>query len=97
MLRQQIDFALRNWKIGVHLALRTKRFGVNNRWWHPADSCMGVSTPQIIWDVIRIYPIFRNIQLMEFRARELHFMGDEEYELAFGRKKTDQPLTYKRV
>lgn len=58
---------------------------------------MGVPTFQIIWDIIRIWPILRNIRLMEFRARELHFMGDEEYELAFGRKKTDPPLTYKEI
>ena len=73
----KIKYILKNWKLGVHLVFRTKRFGVNNEWWCHFDSSLGVSTKQILWDIVRIRPILRNYELMKVRATKLHFLSAE--------------------
>jgi len=90
----RIRHILRYWKLGVHLVLRTRRFGVNNEWWSSFDSIFGWGLCRKLWSVILVGPIIDNVRLVEFRARQCHFMSDEEYEVIFGRKKTDPPLTY---
>lgn len=58
-----------NWKLIIHLLFRTKRFGVNNKIWSSFDDTLfGVSNKRIIWDIIRIYPIYKNFEMMRFRA-----------------------------
>ena len=81
-LMKRLKFYAKHWKLGLHLILRTKHFGVNNQWWVDFQSVFGVATWRIWWDVIRIYPLFRNYRLMKFRAMVLHFMSDEECEIA---------------
>jgi len=86
--RKRIDFFKKNWKLGIHLILYTRRFGVNNEWWNYFSSTVwGNPIHKILWDIIRIYPLVRNYKSMRFRAGALHFMTDEQYELAFGKTK----------
>lgn len=76
--KRKIIYFLKHWKIGIHLVLQTKRFGVNNKWWSKYDGIMGVSTLRILWNLIRIYPIIRNYKLMKFRAIKLGFLSIKE-------------------
>jgi len=95
LLRKRIEYILVHWKLGVHLIFRTKRFGVNDRWWSQFDSMFGWSLQSRIWGILTLLPLFHNLQQMEWRIRNCHFLTDGEYELLFWRKKTDTPLTYK--
>jgi len=74
-----------NWKMIVHLLLRTKYFGVGNQWWGrgPCRSLFGVSTPRIIMDIVTIYPIIRNYKGIKSRAGS-GFISKEEYEALWG-------------
>ena len=80
MCKKRIEYILNHWKLGFHLIFRTKRFGVNNRWWSDFDSIMGAS----FWQRFRIMNNWRN---MKFRAGKLHFLSDESYKLLFGKPK----------
>ncbi len=70
----KVNYLLKNWKIGVHLLFRTKRFGVNNERWSTFDSMFGVSMSQRLWDMARIWPIVRNYKMMKLRAIQLNFV-----------------------
>jgi len=77
----RLKFLYKNWKMGTHLLFRTKRFGVNNRWWSDFDSPFGWSNWKKI-TLILILPIIHNYQGMKFRAcHPVHFMSDEEKKL----------------
>lgn len=80
MLRK-IKYFVRHWKLGIHLLLRTKRFGVNNEWWSHFDSPFGHSFGKILWNVISIRGLMDNYRCMKFRAVACHFMSDEEKEI----------------
>lgn len=85
---KRIKFFIYNWKLGFHFIFRTKRFGVNNKWWSDGDSMFGWSHTKKIWSIITILPIIDNYKCMKLRAGTMaHFMTDEEYELCFGKKK----------
>jgi len=87
---QRLSFYKKNWKLGLHLLLHTKRFGVNNERWSRFDSWVfGKPTIKIIWDIVRILPIIDNYRGMKFRAGVLHFMTDEQYKHAFGKDKSE--------
>ncbi len=86
-LVKRIKFFKENWKLGVHLIFRTKRFGVNNQKWSTFDSMFGVSTRQIWSDIFKIKPILMNWKRMKFRAKAAYFLTDEEYELTFNEKR----------
>ena len=55
--KEAIKYYKKNWKMFLHLLLRTKRFGVNNKWWNDYDSIFGLSTCKIIWRIITIKPL----------------------------------------
>ena len=74
----RVKYFIENWKIGIHLLLRTKRFGVNNQWWSDWDSLWGNSFGKILWDIVSVKGILRNYRGMKFRAEHCHFMSDEE-------------------
>jgi hypothetical protein len=78
----KIKFMLKNWKTGIHLLFRTKRFGVNNRWWVDFDSPFGWPWYKKL-TLIFAFPIINNYIGMWFRAVACHFMTDEE-KRAFG-------------
>ena len=81
----KLKYILNNWKLGVHLVFKTRRFGVNNQWWSKFDSVLGVTKKQWLWDIVRIWPIVRNYKLMKFRAIHLGFITPEEAELLWPR------------
>jgi hypothetical protein len=81
MNQEKINYLLENWKTGVHLVFRTKRFGVNNKWWSSFDSIWGKSLGRILLDVVMIKPIVDNYKSMRTRATYLHFMSNEEKKL----------------
>lgn len=86
----RIKYFIENWKTGIHLLFRTKRFGVNNKWWVEYDSTFGWSHRKKFWSIIKIKPIIYNWKAMRFRAGACHFMSDESYKLAFGKEKKDK-------
>ena len=74
----KIEFYKKNWKLGIHLVFKTKRFGVNNWWWSDFDSMFSWTVWERIHAVITIRPFLRNLKLVWFRAVACHFMTDEE-------------------
>lgn len=83
----RIKFFLKNWKLGIHLIFRTKRFGVNNKWWSSFDSIFGWSNKKKLKAIFTIRPLIDNYKGMKFRARDCHFMTDESYRDCFGEEK----------
>ena len=63
-----------HWKMGVHLLLRTKRFGVNNLWWNKWDSMFGYPTWKILLRIILIYPLVREYRFIKVRCTGVHFL-----------------------
>lgn len=76
----RMGYLLSNWKIGIHLIFRTKRFGVNNRWWNEFDSIFGLS-------FYKRFSILKQYSLMKFRAGACHFLSDESFKFVFGDSK----------
>ena len=68
MNKVKLGFYLKYWKLGMHLVLKTKHFGVNNRWWVKQPSAIGWEWYQILWGVLTIMPIVRNYQSLKVRA-----------------------------
>ncbi len=88
MEKKRIKYFLENWKVGIHLIFRTKRFGVNNQWWSPFDSMFGWSNRRRLWNIIKIRPMIENYKHMKLRAgRMCHFINDEDYKECFGESK----------
>jgi len=75
---KRAQYFWKHWKLGVHLIFRTRRFGVNNKWWGPFDSLFGAKT----WK--QRLNLHQNWVMMRFRAGSCYFVNDEEFELAFG-------------
>jgi hypothetical protein len=72
-----IKFFIENWKQGVHLIFRTKKFGVNNKWWSDFDSIFGLPTSKIIISILTVKPIYDNYRMMKFRAAGCHALSEE--------------------
>lgn len=68
-LKFRVEYFFKNWKLCVHLLIRTNRFGVNNEWWCRFDSMFGWPVWQIILGIIMIRPIVDNYKMMKYRAR----------------------------
>lgn len=64
-----IRFFFANWKMCIHLLIRTKRFGVNNEWWGLFDSLFGWPMWKIIFGILTVRPIIDNYRSMKFRAK----------------------------
>ncbi len=52
----------------MHLLLKTKHFGVNNRWWSSCPSDISWSMPKKLFAILLVLPIWRNYQALRFRA-----------------------------
>ena len=78
-------FIAENWKQMIFLMFRTKRFGINNKWWSDFDSMFGISIWKRIWWIITIKPLIENYKKVRFRVTACHFLGDEHKDL-FGWK-----------
>ena len=73
--RYRIIFFCENWKLCIHLLLRTSRFGVNNEWWSFFPSAyFGDSLWKIMMNIITIRPILRNYRAGKYRAVTLGFL-----------------------
>ena len=73
----KIRFILSHWKLGFHLLLRTKRFGVDNRWWSTFDSMFGYPLWKIILRVVLIYPLYQEYWLIKSRTLGAHLLPAE--------------------
>ena len=69
-----------NWKLGIHLTLHTKYFGVNNRWWSNLGkpSLLGWPTRRIILGILTAWPILVNVRNALIRAYGCGAMAPEE-------------------
>lgn len=83
--KASLKYAKANWKLIVHLLLRTKFFGVNNDWWFksPTKSLFGVSNEQIFRDIIGLKQIHLNYKMMKHRAG-IGFIPESEYTVLWG-------------
>ena len=84
---ERIKYFYKNWKLGFHLIFRTKRFGVNNKWWCEYNSIFGWSNTKKFWGIIKIKPIINNCRMMKLRSRSCHFLDNKEYKLAYNEEK----------
>ncbi len=66
-----------HWKLGFHLLFRTKRFGVDNRWWSSFDSMFGYPLWKIALRVILVYPLFREYWSIKARTVGAHLLTPE--------------------
>jgi len=77
-----IKYAATNWKVFVHLLLRTRHFGVNNRWWENGyDSLWGLPLYKILWRIVRVYPLIHEYYALKFRIVHNKFLPFEELKL----------------
>ena len=88
MIQARIKYFVGNWKQGIHLIFRTKRFGVNNQWWNTYDSIFGWSNKKRIWNIITIKPMIENYKHMKLRAGTMaHMLTDKDYKNCFSKSK----------
>ena len=59
-----LKYAIKNWKLIIHLLFRTYFFGVDNRWWFPYPSIFGLP----IKKRFSVKQILLNIRMMKIRA-----------------------------
>lgn len=63
-----IKYSLENWKLIIHLLLRTRSFGVNNKWKEDTTSIFAWSLEKQIWSIITIKPLIQNYKMMLVRS-----------------------------
>ena len=81
----RLAFLLAHWKLGAHLALRTRHFGVNNRWWSPWPSPWGRPAWRIALGVLLLIPLLGNLWAMRVRMSHSHgWAPAADYEKVFG-------------
>ena len=78
MTKAKLTYIKANWKLGVHLTLRTKRFGVNNKWWCSFDSIFGIRNRRIILNILLVWPVYQSYKFMKIRAVGCCLMAPEE-------------------
>lgn len=79
--KELLIYMKENWKISIHLFFRTKRFGVNNKWWCDFDSRFGISIWKRLWWSITIVPLKTNLFWIIFRSRACWFLTTEQNKL----------------
>ena len=92
MYNSRFQYFIDNWKLGIHLLFRTKRFGVNNQFYSLDDSIFGWSWYKILFGIITIQPILDNYHNMKWRSCACHFLSDSSFELAFGHHKPNRTI-----
>lgn len=81
---KRFRYYFKNWKIGIHLIFRTRRFGVNNQRWGTFDSMFGWSWRKRIKCILTVKPMIQNYKHMKLRAGTMcYFLTDEDYEDCF--------------
>ena len=81
-------YFLLHWKLGLHLILKTRRFGVNNVWWSPFPSLWGQSLLGIWFNVIAIFPLLRSYRAVKMRLGPgIGFIPLSHYQYLYKTKK----------
>ena len=74
----------KHWKLALHLIFKTKRFGVNNKWWETFDSQWGLPAYKIIINAILIIPLVESYRAMKNRMDiSIGFVPEEEFYKVF--------------
>ena len=68
MFQTRLSYAIKYWRLAIHLVFKTKHFGVNNLWWSQQPSAIGWHWYQIVFGVLTIMPIVRNYQSLKVRS-----------------------------
>ncbi len=92
---KRIKYIYSNWKLGVHLISRTKRFGVNNKWCSNFDSLFGISFTN---KIKLLYPrnFKQNLLMIHFRALACFFLTDKEILLVYRMNREEARRKYLR-
>ena len=87
LLYKKICFALAHWRIGVHLVLRTRHFGVNNLWWEGRfQSVLGKPLWKILLRMVLVYPLVRDYRFVRVRMTAMGMIHPDESAVLFGNK-----------
>lgn len=78
MSKKKVCWLLDHWKIGAHLIFRTKRFGVDNRWWASCDSIFGYPLWKVVLRATLIYPLILEYRYVKFRTTGVMLLTPEE-------------------
>lgn len=81
----KIKYIFKHWKLGYHILVRTKRFGVNNRRWENFDALYGMPIWKQLVQIITIFPLIRNYKRMKVRAIYLGFLHPDTVRLLWGK------------
>ena len=68
-----------NWKLIIHIMLRTYRFGVNNEWWCDFNSMFGLP----LYKRFSPKQLIENYKSAKFRALACYFIDDETARVLF--------------
>lgn len=80
----KVSYILSYWKLGVHHLFKTRRFGVDNKWWSPFDSKWGLSLVPFILQFVLLYPFFYNYRAMKIRlGPSVAFIPKSEYQILY--------------
>ena len=71
-----IKFMFANFKLIIHLLLKTKRFGVNNQWHSSFESTIlgSWAKREILINLLKVKPVIQNYRLAKYRATALGFL-----------------------
>ncbi|GAU08419.1 hypothetical protein [Desulfoplanes formicivorans] len=84
---RKLRFALAHWRIGVHLVLRTRHFGVNNQWWEGRfASVLGKPLWLVLLRMVMVYPLIRDYRFVRVRMTAMGMIHPDESEVLFGKK-----------
>ncbi|MBN8215401.1 MAG: hypothetical protein J0L75_02115 [Spirochaetes bacterium] len=79
------SYILKHWKLGAHLVLATRHFGVNNRWWTPWPSPWGLPLWKQAGSILLIKPFLDRARMMRVRMSHSHgWAPAADYEGLFG-------------
>lgn len=78
----KLTYFYKNWKIGIHLLVGTRYFGVNNQWWSRfPSSVLGEPLWRVVLNIVTVYPIYRRYRAMKYRATALEFLHPDTVRL----------------
>ncbi len=84
----RLKFFREYWKLGIHLVLRTRRFGVNNHWWSSFDSLWGLSGWKIALSILLVKPVLDRLYALRVRMSHSHgWVPAADYETIFGTRR----------
>lgn len=75
-------YLYKHWKLGVHLVVGTRYFGVNNELWsYFPDTLLGEPLWRVILNIATIIPLYRRYRAMKYRATVLGFLHPDTVRL----------------